>query len=391
MRDTIRLGRIAGVGVGLNWSLIAMVGSVAYLLGTSRFPYDAPGYPGASYAVAGLAAGAVLLFGVLLHELGHAVLAGRFGLRVDGITLGWMGGITRIQDEAMSPGVEFSVAGIGPLVSAAFGGALLALRVLVEGMGAGSLVVATLGWLGAINLFLAIFNLLPAAPLDGGRVLRSIVWAIGKDRWRATQVAGIAGIALGAIMVVIGFAMLTRGYQSPDAFLIAFIGWWIIGSARAELTFGAIHHALDGVRMADIMRPVGSAPGWITVRAFAEGYAAGHPGWVWLLEGWEGGYSGVILGDSLASVPLPQWDLIRPVDVAVPISETTGSGPTEDALTVMRRRGSKEVIFVVDGDRTVGAVLASDVDALVRMGGSRSPSPWWRTVAGGWQSPRVGD
>ncbi|HUJ66895.1 MAG TPA: site-2 protease family protein [Acidimicrobiales bacterium] len=390
MRDTVRLGRIAGVGVGLNWSLIAMVAIVGVELARNRFPFDAPGYSGGAYTLAGFATAAVLLFGVLLHELGHAVLARRFGLKVDGITLSWMGGVTRIHGEAVRPGEEFAVAGVGPLVSAAFGGLLLILRLAAEGMGAGKLLVAALGWLAGINVFLAIFNLLPAAPLDGGRVLHSTVWAIGNDRWRATRAAGITGIGLGAVMIVVGFAMITGRLNSIDGILVAAIGWWILGSARVELALGAVHHALDGVRMSDLMRPVGSAPGWITVRAFADGYAAGRPGWVWLLEGWQGGYSGAIPGDSLAAVPLPQWDLARPVDLALPISQTMGAGPTEEALAVMQRRDGKEVIFVVDGGRTVGAVLASDVDALVRMGGSKSPSPWRRAVAGGWQNPHVG-
>jgi Zn-dependent protease len=390
MRDSLRLGRIAGVRVGLNWSLVAIVAIVAVELARNRFPYDAPGYSSTSYAVAGFATAAVLLFGVLLHELGHAVVARRFGLQVDGITLSWMGGVTRIQGETEGPGAEFWVAGVGPLVSAAFGAALLVVRLLVEGSGAGGLLVAALGWLGGINLFLAIFNLLPAAPLDGGRVLHAVVWVLGRDRWRATRAAGITGIGLGAIMIVVGFVMISGRLNALDGLLVAAIGWWILGSARMELTLGAVHHALDGVSMSDIMRPVGSAPGWITVRAFADGYATGHPGWVWLLEGWGGGYSGAILGDSLAALPLPQWDLVRPVDLAIPISETTGAGPTEEALTVMRRRDGKEVIFVVDGGRTVGAVLASDVDALVRMGGSKSPLPWGRAVAG-WQNPRLGD
>jgi len=390
MRDSLHLGRIAGVRVGLNWSLVAIVAIVAVELAKNRFPYDAPGYSSTSYAVAGFVTAAVLLFGVLLHELGHAVLAHRFGLKVDGITLSWMGGVTRIQGETEGPAAELSVAGVGPLVSAAFGGALLVVRLLVEGSGAGSLLIAALGWLGGINLFLAVFNLLPAAPLDGGRVLHAAVWAVGRDRWRATRAAGITGIGLGAIMIVVGFAMITGRLNALDGVLVAAIGWWILGSARMELTLGAVHHALDGVSMSDIMRPVGSAPGWITVRAFADKYAAGHPGWVWLLDGWGGGYSGAILGDSLAAVPLPQWDLVRPVDLAIPIAKTTGAGPSEDALAVMRRRDGAEVIFVVEGGRTVGAVLASDVDALVRMGGSKSPFPWGRTVPG-WQNPRLGD
>ena len=201
MNDSVRLGRIAGVRVGLNWTLLAMVALVAGGLADNRFAFEAPGYSTAAYAAAGAITALVLLFGVLLHELGHAVIARRVGLQVDGITLSWMGGVTRIEGDAHSPAAEFAIAGVGPMVSAAFGGLLWAARVLVEGAGGGRLAVSALAWLAAINLVLAVFNLLPASPLDGGRVLHSVVWGITRDRWRATRVAASAGVALGSLMV----------------------------------------------------------------------------------------------------------------------------------------------------------------------------------------------
>lgn len=367
MRDSIRLGRLAGVSVGLNWSLVAMVVIVASGLADNRFPFDAPGYSGGAYAVAGIAAAGVLLLGVLLHELGHAIVARRVGLHVDGITLSWMGGVTRIEGEAPRPAAELVVAAVGPFVSAAFGGVLWLMRLVVEGAGGGRLLIASLGWLAVINVVLAAFNLLPASPLDGGRVLHALVWGATRDRWRATRFAGAAGMGLGALVIVGGFLLLSRAAGSLNGLFISLIGWWIVGSARAELNVAAVHHALDGVRLSDVMRPVGAAPGWVTVRAFVDGYSTGRPGWVWLLEAWGGGYGGVLLGDSLSAVPLPQWDLARPLDFAIPISATTGAAPADDALSVLAKTGEKQVILVVDGGHTVGAVLPSDVEALVRM------------------------
>ena len=367
MKDSIRLGRLAGVSVGLNWSLVVMVVIVASGLADNRFPIDASGYGGGAYAVAGIAAAGVLLFGVLLHELGHAIVARRVGLRVDGITLSWMGGVTRIEGEAPRPSAELVVAAVGPFVSAAFGGVLWLIRLAVEGAGGGRLLIAALGWLAVINVVLAGFNLLPASPLDGGRVLHALVWGVARDRWRATRVAAATGMGLGALVIVGGFALLSRTSGSIDGLFVSLIGWWIVGSARAELNVAAVHHALEGVRLSDIMRPVGAAPGWITVRAFVEGYSSGRPGWVWLLESWGGGYGGVVLGDSVGAVPLPQWDLARPLDIAVPISATTGADPGDDALSALVKTGEKQLILVVDGGHTVGAVLPSDVEALVRM------------------------
>ena len=374
MNDSIRLGRIAGVRIGLNWTLLAMVALVAGGLASNRFAFEAPGYSSSAYAVAGAITAIVLLFGVLLHELGHALVAHRVGLQVDGITLSWMGGVTRIEGDAHSPAHEFAIAGVGPLISAAFGGLLWVVRVALVGAGAGRLAGSALAWLAAINLVLAVFNLLPAAPLDGGRVLHSIVWGITRDRWRATRVAATAGVALGTLMVAGGFLILLRSRDALNGFFVSFIGWWILGSARAERDLGRVRRSLEGTPISEFMRPVGAAPGWITVRAFADTYASGRPGWVWLLERWEGGYGGVLPGDVIGSVPFPQWDLARPLDVASPISAATGAAPDEDALDVMTRTHGKQVILVVDGGRTVGAVLPADLEALVRLG-QRGPVP----------------
>jgi Zn-dependent protease len=374
MNDTVRLGRLAGVKVGLNWSLLVMVAFVAGELAANRFPFQAPGYRGTAYAVAGGLTAVVLLLGVLLHELGHAVVARRFRMQVDGITLSWMGGVTRIEGDARSPGAELGIAGIGPIVSLAFGALLWVVRILFEGAGGGRLGVAALGWLAVINVVLAVFNMLPAAPLDGGRVLHALAWAATRDRWRATWIATGAGVMLGAALVALGFLVLVRGVDPFNGFFISFIGWWLLGAARTERQQGQVRRSLDGVRIGEIMRPVGSAPGWITVRSFAERYVTGRPGWVWLLENWDGGYGGVLLGDTVGAVPFSQWDLTRPLDVASPISVTTGATPDEDALEVVNRTGANQVILVVTAGQTIGAVLPADLEALVRIG-RRGPVP----------------
>jgi Zn-dependent protease len=383
MNDTVRLGRIAGIRVGLNWSLLAIVALIAGGLANNRFSVRAPGYSAAAYDIAGALTAVVLLVGVLLHEFGHALVARRFHLRVDGITLSWMGGVTRIDGDAARPGAEFLIAGIGPLVSLLFGGLLFLVRALLMTGSDSRLAASALGWLAGINVVLALFNLLPASPLDGGRVLHSIVWGVTGDRWRATRVASTAGVGLGGLLIAVGFIALVRTRDPINGLFISFIGWWLLGSARAERQMAQVRHSLDGVTLADIMRPVGAAPGWITVRAFADGYATGHPGWVWLLEKWDGGYSGVLLGDAIGAVPFPQWDLTRPQDVAVPVSSASSANPDEDALEAIRRTGGKEVLLVIDGGRTIGAVLPTDLEALVRAGpGGPVPSTGWTLTRG---------
>jgi len=364
VKDTVRLGRIGGVTVGLNWTLVAMVAVVASELADNRFSYDAPGHSGVAYALAGLLTAVGLLVGVLAHEMAHAFTARRFGLKVEGITLTWMGGVTRIQGEAERPGPEFLVAVVGPLASAAFGAALWGVHALVAG--ADNLVLAALGWLAVINVVLAVFNLIPASPLDGGRVLHAVMWALSRDRWKATRLSSGAGVGLGVAFLFGGFYLSSRSLDVFNGFLLAFLGWWVIASARAELSSGAVGKALDGLKVRDLCRPIGAAPGWITVRAFAEGYASARPGWVWLLEGWQGGYVGILVGDVLAGVPYHQWDVLRPVDLALPISASVGVSPEEDLRDALARAGGARVLIAVADGRSVGAVLVSDAEALVR-------------------------
>ena len=385
MTDTIRLGRVAGVKLGLHWSLLVMVALVASGLAHSRFTVDAPGYSTTAYEVAGLLTAVGLLLGVLLHEMGHALVARRRHLVVDGITLSWMGGVTRIEGDSPSASTELLVAGVGPLISAALGGALWLIRSGLlhsspANSGSDALAIAALGWLAWINVVLAAFNILPAAPLDGGRVLHAMVWALGRDRWKATRVAAWAGTILGGGIVVAGFVAASRSQSVLNGFVIGFVGWWLLISARSELSEGSARHALEGIRLSDIMRPVGEAPGWITVRTFIDSYASARPGWVWLLQDWNGGYGGVLAGDALAGVPYPHWDIARPADFATPISSVTGASPGEDTLDVVGRMGPGKILLVVADGHTQGAVLARDIDALVRSGGRRMAAR--RPVAG---------
>jgi Zn-dependent protease len=368
VRDNIRLGRIGGVAIGLNWSLVVIAVLLAVGLAQNRLPADAPGAGGATYALAGAATAVALLVAVLLHELGHAVVARRAGMTVDGITLSWLGGVTRIEGNTTGPASEFAIATVGPAVSLALGGGLWAVRLPLAG-GDHRLLVSSLGWLAVINVALAAFNLVPAAPLDGGRVLHAIIWGATGDRWRATRWASRAGMALGALMVVYGLSRLLAAGDELDGFVVAVLGMWILSSARREEQAGQVQAVLDPLRVADLMRPVGAAPGWMTVRTFIESYDSPHPGWVWLLQPWDRpGFDGLVAGDALRMVPPQQWDRARPIDMAVSPDQAVAARAGEPALDALRRTNGRQILLVVEGGRTVGAVLPTDVEAVLRTG-----------------------
>ena len=185
MTESLSLGRIFGIRVGLNWSLLVVIALIAWTLATGSFPSSAPGYGAGAYWIAGLVAAVVFLASLLAHELAHSIVAQRRGVRVDGITLWLFGGVSRLSGEANSARAETLITVVGPLTSLVLGGLFLLAGAGLAGAGASKLVVATVNWIGAINLTLGIFNLLPAFPLDGGRILRALIWARSGDRsWR---------------------------------------------------------------------------------------------------------------------------------------------------------------------------------------------------------------
>jgi len=233
MTDTVRIGRIAGVKVGLHWSLLLVGGLLVEQLAGRRFRAHAPGYSDAAYLVAA-AVTAIAFFGcVLAHELGHAVVARRQGIGVDGITLWFLGGVTRLVSEPATPMAELAVAGVGPLTSFALGLAATGAGIAARGGGISPLLADALTWLGVINLVIAVFNALPGAPLDGGGVLHAFVWNRHDDEGRATRVASRAGEILGTVLVAFGLFEFAFVASGGAGLWIAFVGWFLRTAARS--------------------------------------------------------------------------------------------------------------------------------------------------------------
>lgn len=201
MREHIRLGRVAGVDVGLNYSVLAIFLLITLGLATGRFPALFPDQAQVSYWVAGLAAGMLFFVSLLTHEVSHAVVARHFGLEVDTITLWLFGGVANLEGEAPDPAAELRIAGVGPLVSLVLAGAFWIVAVGLAAAGLPGLVADVSVWLAVINLMLAVFNVMPAAPLDGGRILRAFLWRRRGDRTSAAITAARAGRGFGWFVV----------------------------------------------------------------------------------------------------------------------------------------------------------------------------------------------
>ena len=203
MRSSISLGRIAGVQIGLNWTWLVIFGLIVLSLGAEVFPTGNPGQSDAAYAAMAFAAAILFCTSLVLHEVGHAVVARREGMEIEGITLWLFGGVAKFKGMFPSPGAAFRIAIAGPIVTLVLGtsfllGAwLLPLPASVDGV---------ITWLGYVNAFLLGFNLLPALPLDGGRVLRATIWHLRGDFAQATRFADGLGRMFGQMMVALGLA-----------------------------------------------------------------------------------------------------------------------------------------------------------------------------------------
>ncbi|WP_062992193.1 site-2 protease family protein [Nocardia anaemiae] len=248
LRATIPLGRVAGIRIGAHWSALVTLGLFTYLLGRSLS--DAHGNSVAVWLVA--AAGAVGLFASLLsHELAHSIIARRSGTRVEVVVLWLLGGVSELGDEPKDPRSDLRIAVAGPLTSLVLGVALFGMTGVVAATVSGP-VPEMFGWLAAMNLVLAIFNLIPGAPLDGGRVLRALIWQRTGDRLRASTIAARSGRIVGLALLILGGVELLLVGAGGGLWLML-LGWFLYSSASVELTAAGLRHRLGDIRIRDVM------------------------------------------------------------------------------------------------------------------------------------------
>src|ERR671910_425752 len=248
MTPNLRVGRIAGIEIGLNWSWLVVVALIVWTLARGFFPETNPSLSEGTHLAMAVVAALAFFCSLLLHELGHAFRARREGIEIEGITLWLFGGVARFKGAFPSAGAEFRVSIAGPLVSLALG----VLFVLLALAGLPEAVDGVFAWLGYINLTLLVFNLLPALPLDGGRVLRSALWHFrGEFAW-ATRIAAAIGRSMGYLFIGGGIALLIF-LNAFSGVWLAFIGWFLLMAAGAEDRYLITRQALAGLRVRDLM------------------------------------------------------------------------------------------------------------------------------------------
>lgn len=369
MRAQIKLGRIFGVEIGLHYSWFIIALLITFSL-AGHFQTNNPGWSdGLRWGVAIVTA---LLFfvSIVLHELSHAMVAKLRGLPVKSITLFALGGVAQIEKEAADAKTEFWMGIIGPITSFVIGVICLAITVAL-GWTPPEFpqrpLPAMLMWLGYINIALAIFNMIPGFPLDGGRVLRGIVWWITGDAKRATTIAARVGQVIAFAMIIYGVMQFFQG-AGFNGLWLAFIGWFLLSASRESYAQMVISEGLRGLRVADVMSrdfPVVDANSNLQTFAEENLTRTGRRFWVVTVNGEP---EGIITPDEVSGVTRNRWpyttvaDVMRPLDATRSVNPNT---PVTEALEVMARQDLNQ-LPVVNEKGLAGLISRAHILQLIQ-------------------------
>lgn len=379
MKQSLRLGRVAGIPVGANWSVLVILVLIADIVARTVLPRADAGRPAGVYWAVAIPTSVLFLASLLAHEGAHAAIARRRGLGVRSITLWMLGGVAQLDGEPQSARADLAIAAAGPLTSLLLGGLLFGVAEAAGSVGVPVAIVAALAWTGATNAFLAAFNLLPGAPLDGGRILRALVWMRSGDRRRGDRAATGAGQVMGAALAGAGVAQLIFLGQTAGLWL-ALIGWFLIVAAGSEARSRAVQEAAAGVSVRELMVPEPEcAPAWRPVGEFIATVAARSRQSVFPVTGFDGRPCGAVGLDRLSRIP-PGRSGDRVDAVAAPLPQEYVAGPDEPAASLAGRMPVAGALLavVVTGGRVVGMVTVDDLARLVRQNtlrGRSTPSP----------------
>jgi len=387
-----RIGRLFGIDIRIEWTWLIIFALVTYSLGNTFGQFHADWSESLRWALAVISA--LLFFGsVLAHELAHSLVSQARGNPVNSITLFLFGGVSNIREEPDSPQGEFLMAILGPVTSIVIGGVLLVIAGVagepIATVSSPSEVLPQLSplrmvlvWLGSINLVLGVFNLIPGFPLDGGRVLRSVLWAATGDLRQATRWASWVGRGFGLLMTVSGISMVF-GATIPffgsglfNGLWLAFIGWYLNNASAQSYQSVVVQDILEGVPVKRMMRtrPPTAAPETSVERLVREEIMSSDAHSFPVMENDE--LVGIVTLEDVRSIPQEEWDHATVRDIMTPHDQCAVLQPDADAADAMTKLATCEVsqLPVVDQGRLAGVLRRQDLIRWMQL----------HAEAGGW-------
>jgi Zn-dependent protease/predicted transcriptional regulator len=367
MHDAWQIGRLFGIPLRVHVSWLIVFGLISWSLAAGYFPAQLPDLPVWSYWLKAVIAAAMFFASLILHELGHSLVARHHGIGIASITLFVFGGVSQMKEEPREARQELQIAIVGPIISLLLAAFFGALSLLATPAGPPTALQAILTYLAAVNLLVAVFNMVPAFPLDGGRVLRAILWSRSRDLMRATARAARIGRLLALALIAVGVVRLLGG----DFFglWLALIGWFIMQAGSASLAQASLRQALGELRVRDIMTTeVRTVPADATVHDLIEDYFirytyGGYP----VVK--DGRVVGLVTLRELRNTPVEGRATMRVERVMVPLE--TGlvvdpATPVVDALSRMTT-GRPRRLVVLERERLVGLITANGILHLTQV------------------------
>jgi Zn-dependent protease/CBS domain-containing protein len=389
----LRLGQVAGVEVVLDWSLLIVFGLIAMALAGGVLPHWHPDWGQFKVLTTALAAALLFLASVLVHELAHAVVGRRHGVEIRRITLFVFGGMAHLEGEPKDWRAELGMALAGPLASLGLGVLFLILAQVIAGpitvdpedparaLAQVGPVATLLLWLGPVNIILGLFNLVPGFPLDGGRVLRAILWGLTGDLTRSTLMASMAGQLVSWVLIGLGFAMILGvrvpffGSGAVGGFWLALIGWFLGNAARQSWQGRLMEDRLGSLPVARVMhhdyRVV--APDLSVRELVDQGFLALSYRTYPVVEGDQ--LKGLVSLEDVRRLDRSQWAELRVADVMTPLERLHTLGSADAAFAALRllaEQGVNQLPVVEDG-RLMGLVTREDILKWMALGPQPRP------------------
>jgi len=365
MKSSLRLFRIAGIDIGIHYTWILIFILLSWSLAQGFFPQRYPGWDTVTYWITGLVA-ALLLFGsVLVHELAHSLVAQARGMTVRSITLFIFGGVSNLEDEPEKPKTEFVMSIVGPLSSLALAGIFSGLLHVVGDQQ--SPVAATFNYLALINALLAGFNLLPGFPLDGGRVLRAILWNRTGNLVRATNIAATVGRFMGWGFIAFGLYQVFTGNFIVGIWF-AFIGWFLSSSADASRREVTLREQLSGVQVKDVMttNAIQISPDTSVTELVSNVFRKQHGRAVPICD--SNKVVGIVTVTDVKELPQEKWagTAVKEIMTSEPLYSVTPDDDLNTALRLITKHDINQVL-VLQGNECAGLVSRSDILTHLQM------------------------
>lgn len=363
-RQHIPLGKIWGIPVGLDYSWFLIFTLLTWMLADSYYPAEFPDWPGALDWGMGALTAMLFFASVLLHELGHSIMALHYRIRVRRITLHIFGGVAEIADESPTPRVEFLVALAGPLVSFVLAFVFHTAQTVLF---PSSALAGLCKYMTYINLSLGLFNLIPGYPLDGGRLFRALLWAITGNLARATRIAAKVGRGFAFLLILTGIWQALSGNLGGGLW-VAFIGWFLDNAAKAQLQQGGLSTLLSRHPVAQIMTPAGPVvSAELTLQQLVDEYILPHHARCFLVQSGQR-LSGLVTMSRITSFPRSEWPQHTVREAMLPFDQVVTIDPGAslwDALQRMDRDGFNQLPVIHNG-ALLGMIKREDVMTSLR-------------------------